>query len=57
MCLGAFASLGDGEEHPNSSGTALEMVQIYRRRFALCLALSNYDKDPGSYTLERFFYI
>lgn len=54
MCLGAFASLGDGEEHSNSNGTASEMVHIYRRRCAQCLALSNYDKDPGPYTLETF---
>ncbi|KAE8551109.1 hypothetical protein EYB25_007343 [Talaromyces marneffei] len=54
MCLGAFVALGADEEHPNSSGTSPEMVQIYRGCCAQCLALSNYAKHSGPYTLETF---
>lgn len=54
MCLGTINSLGADEEHSNSSGTPREMVEIYRRCCAQCLAVSNYTKHPGPYTLETF---
>lgn len=54
MCLGTFASLGTDEEHSNSDGTLPGVVQLYRRCCAQCLALSNYTKHPGPYTLETF---
>lgn len=54
MCLGTLATLGAGEEQAGSNGTAMETIQIYRGCCAQCLALSNYAKHPGPYTLETF---
>ena len=54
MCLGAFAALGAGEENADASGAPTEAIQVYRGCCAQCLALSNYAKHPGPYTLETF---
>ncbi|KAH8885862.1 hypothetical protein GQ53DRAFT_845252 [Thozetella sp. PMI_491] len=54
MCLGTFAALGAGEKDADTGGTPTEMMQLYRRCCAQCLALSNYAKHPGPYTPETF---
>ena len=54
MCLGAFAALGAGEENAVAGSPPAEAIQVYRGCCAQCLALSNYAKHPGPYTLETF---
>lgn len=54
MCLGTFTALQAGEENADVGGAPAEMIGIYRRCCAQCLALSNFAKHPGPYTLETF---
>ena len=54
MSLGAFAALGAGEENVYASSTAMDTIRTYRRYCTQCLAMSNYIKRPGPYTLETF---
>lgn len=51
MVIATFSTLSSGEEHPDSRGTAMEMIQNYRNCCVQALALSNYTK-PGPYTIE-----